>query len=270
MTIQSVRLRPLVTCSQMVRDLRLLGVKEGETLLVHASMRSIGSVAGGARTVVAALREAVGPEGNVVTPTATEENSSTSRAHRARILGMTPEEARTYRELMPAFDRDRTASGLGAVSEALRTARGAVRSDHPQSSFAAIGRDAEFLMADHRLESHLGEDSPLGKLEKMRARVLLIGVGYRVCTAFHLAEYRYRPSPPLQTYACVVTGADGRRRWVSYQDVVLDDREFEVMGQSMEWESGLLTGNVGNAFCRLAALPFVVSFAADWLSRARA
>jgi aminoglycoside 3-N-acetyltransferase len=33
-----------------------------------------------------------------------------------------------------------------------------------------------------------GEHSPLARLEEVGAQVLLLGVGYDVCTAFHLAE----------------------------------------------------------------------------------
>ena len=130
---------PPVTGERLVRGLRELGVELGETLLVHASLRSIGWLAGGASTVVAALREVVGAAGTLVVATGTEENSLTSRAHRARIAGMTPDEVRAYRLGMPGFDKDATPSGMGAIAEALRTTDGAVRSAHPQSSFAAIG-----------------------------------------------------------------------------------------------------------------------------------
>jgi aminoglycoside 3-N-acetyltransferase len=71
-----------LTRDQIVSDLLTLGVEQGRPLLVHASLRSIGWVDGGAAAVVAALREAVGGSGTVVVPTATEENSLTSRAHR--------------------------------------------------------------------------------------------------------------------------------------------------------------------------------------------
>ena len=260
--------RTALTEHQLVRDLRDLGVRAGDTLLVHASLRSVGRVDGGAPTVVAALRQAVGPAGNVVVPAATEENSMTSRAHRARIATMTAEEVRAYRLGMPAFHKE-TPSGMGAVAEAVRTATGAIRSDHPQSSFAAVGPGAEYLMADHRVECHYGEDSPLAKLCKMGALVLLIGVGYRACTAFHLAEYRYAPAPPLQTYACVITAANGRRRWISYQDVVLDDHEFEIIGQSLEKEAAIERRDVGNAECRLISLPAAVEFAVQWMKEKR-
>jgi aminoglycoside 3-N-acetyltransferase len=60
-----------VGSSRLVEDLRALGVAEGQTLLAHVSLSSIGWVQGGAPTVVAALREAVGATGNIVMLTAT-------------------------------------------------------------------------------------------------------------------------------------------------------------------------------------------------------
>jgi aminoglycoside 3-N-acetyltransferase len=102
----------------------------------------------------------------------------------------------------------------------------------------------------------------------MDALVLMIGVGYRSCTAFHLAEYRYRPELAKQTYACVVN-IDGKRQWIAYQDAVLDDREFENIGSALEAETAIDTGYVGNAECRLMSLPTVVDFAAKWMATYR-
>jgi aminoglycoside 3-N-acetyltransferase len=259
---------PPVIGERLVRDLRGLGVEPGQTLLVNASLSSIGWVEGGAPAVVAALREAVGPNGNVVVPAGTEENSHFSRAHRELIEGMSWGELRAYRNLMPAFDKDTTPSGMGAIAETLRTTVGAVRSDHPQSSFAAIGPDADLLMADHKLDSHLGEGSPLAKLYQRRAQVLMIGVGYEYCTALHLAEYRYTPRPPMQTYACVVV-IDGRRAWTGYQDVVLDDNDFQEIGKSLSAEVVVREGYVGHAKCRLMPLRHTVDFAVDWMAKCR-
>lgn len=266
-TIRSVR-RP-VTGRRIARDLRRLGVKPGQTLLVHASLRSLGWVTGGAPTVVSALRQAVGPDGHVVALTATEANSQTSRAHRAHIETMTPEEVRAFRRDMPAFDQDRTLSGMGAISEAVRTTDGAVRSAHPQTSFAAIGPQADLLMADHPLECHLGPDSPLGRLEKMDAQVLMIEVGYWAFTGFHLAEYRYTLTPPTRKYACVLAGVDGVKQWAEYEDVVLDDQKFEHIGEALENKVNVRHGKVGQANCRLVPLHAAVEFAAEWLARDR-
>ena len=257
-----------VTGQRLLTDLRGLGVGQGDTLLVHGSLRSIGWVDGGAEAVAGALREAAGATGNVVVPAATEQNSTTSRAHLARIAGMTPGEVRAYRAEMPAFHAGMP-SGMGAIAEAVRRARGAVRSGHPQSSFAAVGPAAEYHMDDHRLDCHYGEESPLAKLYKMDALVLLLGVGYRACTAFHLAEYRYTQSPPVRGYECVIAAADGQRSWVSYDDVLLDDHEFEIIGASFEKEACVNRGDVGNAECRLMSVRDAVDFAVQWITENR-
>jgi aminoglycoside 3-N-acetyltransferase len=268
----------LVTGEEIVGDLRSLGVTLGQTLLVHARLSSIGPVDGGASAVVSALREAVGETGNVVVPTGTPENSKTSREHMARIAGMTPDEVRAFRRDMPGFSKDDTPSTMGALGEALRTIAGAVRSAHPQISFAAIGPEAGYLMADHRFDCHLGEYSPLAKLYRMEASVLLLGVGYEACTAFHLAEYRYMASPPTTKYSCAVI-ANGRKRWRSYFDVVLDDRDFTEIGKSLEeedsgkspeGEASVKKGNVGNASSRLMPLVQAVDHAQEWMAQNRA
>jgi aminoglycoside 3-N-acetyltransferase len=259
---------PPVTSERLVHDLRELGIEAGQTLLVNASLGSIGWVAGGAPAVVAALRAVVGPAGNVVVPVGTEENSNFSRAQRDITAGMTWDELRAYRNLMPAFDKHTTPSGMGAIAEALRTTVGAVRSDHPQSSFAAIGPQAGQLMADHQLESHLGERSPLAKLYDRDAQVLMLGVGYGYCTAMHLAEYRYTARPPRQTYTCVVT-TDGKRGWIGYHDVILDDNDFEEIGKSLAAEIAVRRGYVGHAECCLMSLRDTVDFATEWMAKYR-
>ncbi|HAS12778.1 MAG TPA: AAC(3) family N-acetyltransferase, partial [Acidimicrobiaceae bacterium] len=50
-------------------DLRSLGVAEGATVLVHSSLSRLGYICGGAQAVVAALLQAVGPDGTVAMPT---------------------------------------------------------------------------------------------------------------------------------------------------------------------------------------------------------
>jgi aminoglycoside 3-N-acetyltransferase len=266
--------RPPVTQERLVRDLRALGVEPGQFLFVHASLKSLGWVVGGAPAVVAALCTAVGPDGHVAAPTGTEGNSKTSRVHRAKIATMTPEEVEQYEQYdMPAFDKDGTPSGMGAISEALRTTAGAVRSGHPQSSFAAIGPRAGYLMAGHPLECHLGPQSPLGKLYAENAQVLMMGAGFEAFTGFHLAEYTYTSHPPMRKYACVMPTGSGRRSWEYYEDVVLDDQEFEVIGESLEDSPGGIAaikyGEVGHAQCRLVPLRPAVEFAEEWLLKHR-
>jgi aminoglycoside 3-N-acetyltransferase len=254
---------------ELVRDMRALGVAAGQCLLVNASMSSIGRVPGGAPTVVAALRRVLGAAGTLVVPTATPDNSDTSRAYLARIEGMTAGQAARYRAAMPPFDPETTPSaGVGRIAEEVRITPGAIRSAHPQASFAALGPMARTLMDGHALTCHLGDASPLGRLYEAGASILLLGVGYEACTALHLAEYRYCQDPPRRTYRCVVC-RDGRRGWWEYEDVVLDDRDLGALGADLDTAEGVVHGRVGGADCRLMPLRDAVDLSALWLSEHR-
>ena len=52
-----------------------LGIKEGDTLLVHASLSSLGYVVGGAEALFLALRDVIGEQGTIVVPSQTVEIS---------------------------------------------------------------------------------------------------------------------------------------------------------------------------------------------------
>jgi aminoglycoside 3-N-acetyltransferase len=234
---------------------------------VHASLRRIGS---GAATVADAISDVLGSTGTIVVLTATAENSDTSRAHLARTRHMSEPELRDYLAEMPAFNPATTPStGMGALAEHIRTSRGARRSAHPQTSFAALGPLAAQLIEDHGLDCHLGEESPLAKMYKLdEARILMLGVGYDACTALHLAEYRYTPEPPTRHYRCVIE-RDGRRTWWDYEDVVLDDRDFGELGGALDETEHVASGRVGRAASRLIPLRQAVDFAAAWLAERR-
>ncbi len=250
-----------LTREALAEDLRRLGVTPGDIVLVHASLRSLGRVDGGAAAVADALRACVGPSGTLVVPALTPDNSDTSDVHLERTRGMTEAQRRRFRAAMPAFDPDVTPStGMGRLAEHLRTTPGAVRSAHPQTSFAAVGPRAKALMDGHALDCHLGEDSPLAAMYAEGAKVLLLGVGYDVCTAFHLAEYRYTPQPPRRRYSCVI-----ERGWWSYEDVALDDGDFVALGAAFDGSPYVAKGTVGAAHCRLTSLPRAVDFAVGWL-----
>ncbi|WP_258024975.1 aminoglycoside N(3)-acetyltransferase [Streptomyces bambusae] len=248
----------------MAVQLRLAGVRPGQRLLVHASLGGTGLRAEALRD---ALLGVLGPRGTLVVPAFTPQNSATSRAHLARIAGMDEEEVRRFRDRMPAFDPARTPShGMGALAEVVRSTPGAARSAHPQTSFAALGRDARRLCADHRLTCHLGEESPLGKLCWEGGQVLLFNVGFSVCTAFHLAEYRI-PKPPLRMYACVVN-LPGGDQWVDYEDVALDDGDFERIGAEFP-ASAVRRARVGGAATALFSIPDAVDHALAWMTENR-
>ena len=110
---------------------------------------------------------------------------------------------------------------MGAFAEYLRTRPSASRSSHPQVSFAAIGPRARACTSVHDLDCHLGDRSPLGWLYAADAAILLLGVGYSACTAFHLAEYRLPGERPQRRYQCF-TAEGGKRVEHEFTDIDLD------------------------------------------------
>lgn len=248
------------TRASLAADLAALGLSTGDTVLVHSSMRAIGWVPGAQVAVVQALLDVLGPDGTLVVPTQTGGNSDPKHWSNPPV----PEEWwPTVREHMPAFDPAITPSvGIGVVAESVRTWPGAVRSNHPHTSFAAVGARAATLMARHDLDCQFGAESPLAALEAVGARVLLLGVGYDACTAFHLAEYRV-PSPKTEHSGAILTGRG--REWVTYVDVATNSDDFDQLGAAYEPTATMRRGQVGKADSRLFPLPEAVAFATEWL-----
>jgi aminoglycoside 3-N-acetyltransferase len=254
----------------LTQELRRIGVSPGGVLLVQGSLRAVGPIEGGARTLVAALREVLGPRGTLVAYTATPENSLTSRLDQERTAGMDEEQLRDYRGQMPAFDPRTTpvSPTIGRLAEEIRATPGALRSAHPQTSFAAIGPQARAITEGHALRSHLGEESPTRRLYDLQARGLLIGIPLYLCTAFHLADYRVLQLPS-RPYRAVVLDADGRRTWLDFEGLDIDDRHFPqfvpVLKAMLEARHDLPGGRLGEADCHLVPIPDAVDAIAKWL-----
>jgi aminoglycoside 3-N-acetyltransferase len=244
------------------------GLADGETVLVHASLRRLGFVCGGPVAVVEALREVLGPDGTIVVPTQTVANSDPSRWSANGTGEVAPQWWPKARDSCPAYDPAVTPSrGMGAVAECVRTWPGARRSAHPVTSFAALGARSAEIVAAHPPQCRLGESSPLGVLDRLRASVLLLGVGFDKCTAFHLAEYR-RPARRGE-FSCAVKTASGGRRWETYTDVDLDAGDFGALGAAFEATGMVTRATVGWGDARHFRFDSAVRFAGDWMNTHR-
>lgn len=120
---------------ELVRDLTHLGVKKGDLLNVKCSMRSIGKVHGGARTLIDALIEVVGPEGTIVT----DSFISVFRERKAKDKPISDEKTPSY---------------AGALANAMIKHPLARRSKHPVQKFVAIGAIADELTLNHGPNSY--------------------------------------------------------------------------------------------------------------------
>ncbi|WP_229074630.1 AAC(3) family N-acetyltransferase [Actinoplanes sp. DH11] len=262
---------PVVRRAALAADLIALGVGKdaGGVLLVHCSMRRIGRIEGGPATLLTALREVCGPAATIVVPAQTPDNSLTSPVYRTATAGLSDAARREYVAAMPGFDPDTTPSyGVGAFAEHVRSHPGALRSRHPQTSFAALGPAAARIVGEHGLDCHLGERSPLGALYRCGATILLLGVGVAKCTALHLAEYRLPRPGPLMQYSCFVS-ENGRRELRQFEALRLDDSDFGAAGDELLLRPWASTGQVGGAEAHLLPLAPAVDAARDWFAANR-
>ncbi len=251
----------------IVDALRNVGLERGDTVIVHTSLGRIGYVCGGAQTVIEALTEVVGEDGTIMMPTQSWKNLDpetgvhwdADKADWDRI-----------RENWPAYDKAITPTNtMGTVAEMFRSWPGAIRTDHPARSFAAWGRNAAYLTADHDLSDIFGESSPLAKLYELDGKVLLIGVDYDKNTSLHLADVRATYPGKHNCIEHSAVTENGKRVWKAYETLFVDGEDFTRIGAA--FEEGHEVGKVmlGDAVMRLMRQRELVDFAVEWMERNR-
>lgn len=246
-------------------DLRAAGVGPGRVVLVHAAMKPLGWVCGGAVAVVQALLDAAGPDGTVVMPAHSAGLSEPSHWTNPPV----PQEWwPVVRAEMPAFDARTTPThGIGAVAEAFRQFPGVRRSRHPTASFAAHGPHAARIVARHALPHSLGERSPLARLHELDATVLLLGAGHDANTSLHLAEERWGGLPTLAQGAPVTVG--GRRVWRTFDEPEYDADDFATIGAAFEATGGVRRVKVAGADALVMSQRALVDFGIAWMREHR-
>lgn len=252
------------TVESIAADLRTLGVAGGDVLMMHSSKRSLGFVAGGTQAVIQAILDVLGPDGTLVVPAHTPDNSDPATWQNPPV----PEAWwAAIRHQVPGFDPARTPTNrwMGTIAENVRTWPGALRSDHPQVSFAALGRHAAEILDDHLLDDGLGEHSPLGAANRLDGKVLLLGCGYDTNTSLHLAECR-QAAPPHTAFGSSVRRPDGTAEWITWTDVETSEDDFEDVGAAFEAAGGAVVGPVGEATARLMSQRALVDFATAWFA----
>jgi aminoglycoside N3'-acetyltransferase len=256
----------------LVHDLRTLGVRPGDLLMVHASLRRIGEVEGRAAGVVEALDRAVGPEGTtmMILGSANDWDWVNSRPEDERI------------ELLAAaepFDPLGTPvlPEVGILAEIFRTTAGTVVDDNPEGRFAARGRLAHELLDGLTWDDYYGPGSALDRFVACGGQILRIGANPDTTTVLHHAEYLADVPDKLRVRRHrLVPGPDGPQVVViscldDENGIVPDDRQptedyFGIILREFLASSPHRSGRVGGADAVLLDAASIVRFGADWMS----
>lgn len=162
-----------ITLEDIVKDLKLIGIRNNDVLLVHSSLKSIGFVENGAKTVINALLKVIGQQGTLGIPTysmkGTMYNTCISKNY--------------------TFDLKKSPAVLGAIPSEFLKLKGIYRSIHPTHSISAIGKYAKEITENHHIGIRtFGENSPWSKISELKGKILGIGISLGPTTQYHHIE----------------------------------------------------------------------------------
>ena len=174
----------IFTLNDLIDDIKALGIKQGDVVFVHSSLRSIGYVEGGADTIINAFLEIIGDDGTLIIPT----YSNKGTMYNTCI-------AKNY-----VFDVKKSKTNLGIIPSTFLKRDGICRSIHPTHSVSAIGKYAKEITNKHQIgKKTYGENSPWGKILEFNGKMLGIGVSLHVNSQYHYLEDIMEEEFPLKT-----------------------------------------------------------------------
>ena len=158
------------TKEDILKQLEDMKAPTDSVVLVHTSLRAVGQVEGGAKTLLDALIEYFTKDGGLLcVPTHTWHNFG--------------------KEYM--LDMDKTDTALGAFSDFAAADPRGIRSEHPTHSMMVFGdrkKAEKFVEDEPNIKSYTSPDSCYGKLYSMGGYVLLVGVSHNRNTYLHCVE----------------------------------------------------------------------------------
>ena len=186
-SLKNKELSSVITIEDIKRELKHIGIQNGDVLEVHASLKSIGYVLGGANALLDAILDTLGFEGTLVMSAQSSGNSEPA------YFQNPPIDVSLYskvRESIPSFKgKYDDLDGMGLLATALQKRPSVYFSNHPQVSMMAHGKHAKWITQSHPLNDMFGLKSPLAKMVELKTKVILIGVDFDRCTGMHLGEY---------------------------------------------------------------------------------
>ena len=251
----------MFTRADLARDLRSLGLTEGDLVMVHASVRAVGDVAGGPDEIHLAIKDVIGSDGTLMMyascPRYVDEvgRGNLSAAEEAEVL-----------EKLPAYDplTARSARDNGALVELLRTYPGSRVNPHP-ARFVAWGAMVDRLFARQPWNYAFGLDSALERFVELEGKILMLGSDHDTVTFLHYAEHIVDiPEKRVARFRVPVL-EEGRRVWREMEEI-----DTSGAGAHPSWPERFFAEIVDAHLAETANRGGRVGNAASWLLNARA
>ena len=170
---------------RLADDFRALGVAPGDVVMLHASVRAVGTVAGGPDQIHLALKDALTEDGTLMMLAGCPQYvDEVGRG------GLTPEQELEIMELLPPFDAltSRSDRSNGILVEFFRGYPGSLVNDHV-ARFVTWGKHAEYLISEQPWDYAFGRGSALERLAVRNGKILLLGSDHDAVTFLHYVEH---------------------------------------------------------------------------------
>ncbi len=229
----------------LVNELRLLGLKNGDKVMVHSSLSSFGYVVDGERAVIDAILDIVGSSGVVLMPSHSSWNSDPLEWSNPP---MPKEWAEHIADSILPYDVNKSAIDfVGTIPRAFAKYPGVTRTNHPSVSFLVWGKSEAWI--DQPLNYPLGKESQLMKLYNEGGKVLMLGTTYENVTALHLSEYLCEKVKTEVNKSKMLV--DGKPIWVSFTEKVAQCEFYNLIGKTFENKYDINQRMIGYSNCKL-------------------
>lgn len=233
---------------ELKRRLTDLGLQEDDVLMVHASLRKLGPVIGGAHTVIESICEVIGERGIM-----------------SMILGSCEGDI---------FDARTSPSdpAMGVLAEQFRNYPGVEVNDHPAARFAALGARASSFLNPSPRNDYYGKGSVLERFVGSRGKILRLGANPDTTTVTHYAEYLANVSPKRRVTRRYITETEGEMfidsldDSMGIQDWPMGDYFARILLDYVA-SGKCARGSIGNCRAELIDAGNFVEFAVTWMEK---
>ncbi|MCH2176705.1 MAG: DUF4910 domain-containing protein [Lentisphaeria bacterium] len=229
----------------IISDFKAIGINDGDTVIVHSSMKKIGRL-NKPSDFITALQAVIGETGTIIFPLFTNPT--------------------------PNLDLRNEPTRLGLLAETFRNMPDVIRSNHGTHSVGAWGQHATEIIKDHFQTTALGINSPLHKALNYQAKILFAGVNITSCSLLHVAEVVAELpyldiSYPQFSNSYDYVDSNGKEWRYNPNQVPGDSTGFSSLLKDKQITNCFMGGRIGNAQSYVANAKQLFDFTLDTLSR---